>query len=563
MGGAGDDRLNGTTGSDLLYGGLDNDTYLFGASSAGEADQVFENTNGGIDTLSFASVTTSVNVHLAVTSVQSVHTDRTVRLNSDSTFENVMGGSAADVLTGNGLDNTLIGWAGDDRLNGTTGSDLLYGGLDNDTYLFGASSTGEVDQVFENPNGGIDTLNFSSQTTSVNVHLAVTSVQSVHTDRSVRLNSDSKFENVMGGSAADVLTGNGLDNTLIGWAGEDRLNGTTGSDLLYGGLDNDTYLFGASSTGESDQVFENPNGGIDTLSFASQTTSVNVNLAVTSVQSVHTDRTVRLNSDNTFENVMGGSAADTLTGNNLDNTLIGWARDDKLNGTTGSDLLYGGLDNDTYLFRASSVGEADQMFENFNGGVDTLNFVSQTISIVLNLGLSTVQSVHTDRTLKLNSDSTFENALGGSGDDTLLGNSLANTLNGGNGNNILVGLPGDDLLEAGNGRDLIIGSAGLDTINGGAGDDILIAGRTTSDVSVTDLTTLRSEWISGNAYADRVASLRLGVGNPVVSLKAQENVLNDAGEDDLLTGGAGLDWYFRAIDDAITDIFASEIIDVL
>jgi hypothetical protein len=49
----------------------------------------------------------------------------------------------------------------------------------------------------------------------------------------------------------------------------------------------------------------------------------------------------------------------------------------------------------------------------------------------------------------------------------------------------------------------------------------------------------------------------------VVSLKAKVNVLNDVGEDDLLIGGADSDWYFRALDDLITDLVAGELIDVL
>jgi hypothetical protein len=53
------------------------------------------------------------------------------------------------------------------------------------------------------------------------------------------------------------------------------------------------------------------------------------------------------------------------------------------------------------------------------------------------------------------------------------------------------------------------------------------------------------------------------VGSPAVSLKATINVLNDAGEDDSLTGGGHADWYFRAVDDAITDLFAGELIGVL
>ena len=40
-------------------------------------------------------------------------------------------------------------------------------------------------------------------------------------------------------------------------------------------------------------------------------------------------------------------------------------------------------------------------------------------------------------------------------------------------------------------------------------------------------------------------------------------VLNDSGEDDVLTGSAGQDWYFAALDDGITDLIAGEIIDAL
>ena len=163
----------------------------------------------------------------------------------------------------------------------------------------------------------------------------------------------------------------------------------------------------------------------------------------------------------------------------------------------------------------------------------------------------------------LNSAATFENIDGGTASDTLIGNTLDNQLSGGNGNNILVGLDGNDLLESGTGRDILIGGPGCDTLNGGTNDDILIAGRTTNDKDVANLNTIRTEWISANAYATRIANLRAGIGSPSVSLKATLNVLNDAGDYDALTSGTGTDWYFRAIDDAITDLFAGETIDVL
>jgi Ca2+-binding RTX toxin-like protein len=562
-GGAGDDRLNGTTGSDLLFGGLNNDTYLFGGSAPGEADQLTENLNEGTDTLSFVSQTTGVILSLGTTAAQAAHTNRTVKLNSISTFENLIGGSGADSLTGNSLANTLTGGPGDDLLNGTTGNDLLFGGLNNDTYVFGGSAPGEADQVTENANEGTDTLSFAAQTTSVSLSLGTTAVQSAQTNRTVKLNSISTFENLTGGSAADSLTGNSLANTLTGGAGDDSLNGTTGNDLLFGGPNNDTYVFGGSAPGEADQLMENANEGIDTLSFATQTTSVILSLGTTAVQSAHTNRSVKLNSISTFENLIGGSAADSLTGNSLANTLTGGAGDDSLNGTTGNDLLFGGLNNDTYVFGGSAPGEADQLSENTNEGTDTLSFAAQTTSVIVNLGTTAVQSVHTNRTVKLNAANTFENAIGGTASDTLIGNVLSNRLTGGNGDNILVGLEAGDTLEAGTGRDILIGGVGPDTLNGGSGDDILIAGTTTSDTNLTNLNTLRTGWISGNTYTVRVANLRSGVGSPAVSLTAAINVLNDADDDDSLTGGGGTDWYFQAIDDVITDLFAGELIDVL
>jgi Ca2+-binding RTX toxin-like protein len=354
-----------------------------------------------------------------------------------------------------------------------------------------------------------------------------------------------------------------LNNTLTGGPGDDLLNGGAGNDLLVGGANNDSYIFVPATVAEADQVTENLNEGIDTLNFAFLTTNIVLNLGSTSIQPVHLRRTLKLNSSVVFENLIGGAGADTLFGNTLNNTLTGNAGDDKLLGAAGNDLMLGGANNDTYMFVPTSTAEADQVTENTNEGTDTLNFAYLTTSVVLNLGSTSIQTVHTNRTLRLNSLSTFENAVGGTGSDTLLGNALANRLSGGDGNNILVGMEAGDVLESGSGRDILIGGVGPDFLNGGTGDDILIAGRTTNDTSLSNLNTLRTQWISGNAYATRIANLRAGVGSPVVSLKAKTNVLNDTAAVDRLTGGGGTDWYLRALDDLITDLLAGESIDLL
>jgi uncharacterized delta-60 repeat protein len=440
---------------------------------------------------------------------------------------------------------------------------IIAGGAGNDTYRFDADAVIGAVQLDESLSG-IDVLDFSTTTTQgVTIDIGVSATQVVNSMLSLKLGSGLQFENIVGGSGNDTLTGNSLANTLTGNAGNDTLTGRSGDDSTVGGLGDDTYVFGAATTAEADTVTEVTNGGTDRLSFSSLTTDVIFSLGKSAIQTVHANRTLKLNAGNVFENINGGSGNDTLTGNSLANTLTGNAGNDMLTGGSGDDSMVGGLGDDTYVFGAATTAEADTVTEGPNGGTDTLNFNTLTTDVVLNLGTSLVQTMHSNRMVKLNSASTFENAIGGSGNDILTGNSLANSLTGNAGNDILVGNPGDDILSGGNGRDILIGGVGIDTLLGGNDDDILIAGRTTSDTVFTRLNDLRTEWVSSNPYATRTTNLRTGVGASTASLKAKVNVLTDTSAIDSLTGGGGTDWYFRALDDVITDLLATENIDVL
>ncbi|MEM1039143.1 MAG: M10 family metallopeptidase C-terminal domain-containing protein, partial [Pseudomonadota bacterium] len=78
---------------------------------------------------------------------------------------------------------------------------------------------------------------------------------------------------------------------------------------------------------------------------------------------------------------------------------------------------------------------------------------------------------------------TFENAIGGSGDDRLRGNDVTNrlegldgedTLLGFNGSDVLLGGLGDDSLDGGEGADWLDGGADQDTLLGGLGDDTIV-----------------------------------------------------------------------------------------
>ncbi len=87
---------------------------------------------------------------------------------------------------------------------------------------------------------------------------------------------------------------------------------------------------------------------------------------------------------------------------------------------------------------------------------------------------------------------TIENAIGGSGNDTLTANDAGDTLKGNAGNDTLIGGAGNDTLNGGAGNDIIKASNGSDVIDGGADSDTLIySGAYSSYIITYDATSKR------------------------------------------------------------------------
>jgi len=120
----------------------------------------------------------------------------------------------------------------------------------------------------------------------------------------------------------------------------------------------------------------------------------------------------------------------------------------------------------------------------------------------------------------------IENATGGSGNDTISGNSVGNALTGGTGNDVLNGLGGMDWLFGGGGRDALDGGNDIDGLRGGGGNDALAGGES-------------GDYLDGGQGADR---LNGGEGDDVL--------VGGAGKDSLI-GGVGADKFdFNAISDS-------------
>ncbi|MDJ0736010.1 MAG: M10 family metallopeptidase C-terminal domain-containing protein [Nostocaceae cyanobacterium] len=142
--------------------------------------------------------------------------------------------------------------------------------------------------------------------------------------------------------------------------------------------------------------------------------------------------------------------------------------------------------NTTYAWNASQAF-VQTIWD--GGGIDTINASNQGFSATINLNPGTFSSIgpeysgswyyRASNNLAIASGVTIENAIGGAGNDTLIGNNVANSLSGGFGNDYLTGNGGNDTLIGGTGSDTLVGGSGNDILigySGGTEYDILMGG---------------------------------------------------------------------------------------
>jgi serralysin len=185
--------------------------------------------------------------------------------------------------------------------------------------------------------------------------------------------------------------------------------------------------------------------------------------------------------------------------------------------------------DDTYVFSNTTSPFTKVIWD--GGGNDTIDASAQTRSVEIELSSGAFSSIGISSysyyyaysaidNISIAFDTDIENAVGGSGADTLIGNSLNNSLSGGSGGDTLKGENGDDTLKGaagadwlygGNGNDFLSGDAdsdylygadGNDTLDGGAGGDVLSGGAGT-DTAVWHLprTSYKTISLASSSYA--------------------------------------------------------------
>jgi Ca2+-binding RTX toxin-like protein len=427
----GNDSIRGSDGNDILIGGLQGDTLL------GEA---------GDDSLVGGS-------------------SQSNRMDGGAGKDTLTGGSAADFLFGGDDDDSLSGGAGNDWLHGQAGNDtlqgqdghdLLVGGAGNDTVAGGngddtlvvvnkALSGADYAATPEAAGGGsysgdggndklvavMDGFEGTASMTLSNAQLRILSLapEAINSMESALLvgsdSADTLDAATFTGNSA--LYGQGGNDSLISGSGNDVLSGGAGQNTLAGSGMNDLYILDSKSTG--DFINEGPGGGNDTVDASAVTSTITANVSSSGTTAGSGGPAFEFSSN--IERLLLGSGSDTV---NL------------AAGLTSTMTVVGGA------------------------GSDTLNYSSWPATSPVSVNLATGAVTGLGAALE------FDNAVGGKGNDTLVGTAESNTLDGGEGNDSLSGGAGADSLLGQAGNDSLFGELGQDTLNGGAGSNRLDGG---------------------------------------------------------------------------------------
>ena len=245
---------------------------------------------------------------------------------------------------------------------------------------------------------------------------------------------------IIGTTASSTIAGLAGNDIMLGLAGNDILNASTGNDIIDGGI------------------------GLDTYSLSATTADAIINLSTNTSSSAQTGLDTLLG----IETVIGGAGNDNITDG---------AGASNLQGANGNDVFVMTNDNARDILRGGN-------------GIDSLDYSAFVTDLVINLG-GTNDILGSGTAGNLDNINSFQNAIAGSGNDSVLGDTLVNIINGGGGNDSISGGGGADRLTGGTGADAFVYA--LTTDSGvGTGRDVItdfVSGVDKLDFSAIDANT--------------------------------------------------------------------------
>ena len=280
-------------------------------------------------------------------------------------------------------------------------------------------------------------------------------------------------------------------NTILGTDTANTLLGSSGSDSIVALAGDDTVILGSSVNGD----IVNLGDGNDQIQFII---------------------------DGTSTSVAGGNGNDSLF------LTVGLT----------SSTIAGGSGNDTFFSSAEgSSGDDWVSYASLTDAADSVNVLLYAQSVSGSAGIDSIVGG-------------IRNAIGGAGNDTILGSWQANTLYGGAGddylsgvggaandyqgfapgnNDVLYGEAGNDILVGTDNNNVLDGGTGNDTLDGRAGNDSLFGGNGDDSLDGGD----GADTLSGGAGNDW---LNFGAGDDRFSYQTSDGFGNET-----LDGGGGSD----------------------
>jgi Ca2+-binding RTX toxin-like protein len=256
-----------------------------------------------------------------------------------------------------------------------------------------------------------------------------------------RATISSSAQRIVGTKQADVIViGNGGAHTVEGLGGHDRICGGAGNDAIDGGKGADFV----SGGGGDDKLLGGK--GPDTLQGDAGDDFIDGQLG--------------------GDDLLGGDGGDSALGDKGNDQIDGGDEGDRVEGGPGDDSVQGGAGQD-FVFGGAGTDHADggpgdgdvvegdagtDKLSGGGGGGDIASFASATRrGVEVDLAANTAKGDGHDDL------GGFENVVGSSQGDALLGDS------------------GDNTLDGGVGDDNLVGGGGTDSAFGGAGSDVCTA----------------------------------------------------------------------------------------
>lgn len=519
----GSNTLDGQAGADAMIGYKGNDVYI--VDNLGDT----VDDGGGTDAGGLDEVRASVTFSL-VTDIENLVLTGTGNING----------------TGNAVINTLTGNTGLNTLAAGVGDDYYY--VQN-TGDFVSEVTGEgTDRLFTTSNFNMDTNADQVEILTLLGTLGISGIGNA-LDNTINgnaganvifgrggedtiygnagydiINGEGETDTIFGNAGNDTLLGgDGDDFTVDGGAGNDILNGGNGSDGLIGGTGIDTFIGGLGDdtfevTDANEKITEYIGEGSDTVSTNLKSFTLAPVTATQQLENLSLFGTAITGIGNEINNsISGWSNHNTLAGmagNDVINDTLGG--NDTLDGGTGIDAMAGGLGEDVYFVDNALDTVTEAAFEGL--------FDKIYSSVSYNMAVSAPGEVE-----YLFLTGSAVTAIGNDGGNTLVGNSLVNTLAG--------GLGGDGYIVD-NTVDLIIEAD---------------SGDTDSDTIFSSVTYV----LSADGVTYEIEGLTLtGINNINGTGNTAGNTLTGNSGVNTLIGGDGDDWYVvNDLDDVNKDTF--------